>query len=100
MFDPTFVPPDWKSAGTAGTQIYNEVVKPYCRTCHVSHDPGVDWTSWQQFKDASPTIGFFACNNASTVPMPQAEQTQTRFWRSGARTHLVNAFSLSGACAP
>jgi mono/diheme cytochrome c family protein len=103
-FSDDYIPDGWKlqtSEARAATQIYNEVVKPYCRTCHVSHDPGpYDWTTYDAFQKASDYIGFLVCTNNSIAPMPQAEQTQTRFWRSGARAHLVSAFNLGGACAP
>jgi hypothetical protein len=93
------VPAAWTSGGAPATQVYNEVVKPYCRTCHVSHDAGRDWGAWSDFL-TDPSIASDVCINNSTVPMPQAEQTQTRFWKSPARAHLVNALSIGGACAP
>ncbi len=102
QFTPTYVPASWTSGGESAVQVYNEVVKPYCRSCHSSHDTagGLDWGNWNDFHLESTSIGAFVCNQNSTVPMPQAEQTQTRMWKSPARAHLVNALSIGGACAP
>ena len=103
-YNDAYLPPGWTlstSEGKLAKQVYIEVVKPYCRTCHVSHDAGpADWTTFAGFKQNSTWIGSLACNNAGQVPMPQAEQTQTRFWTSAARAHLVSAFDIPGACAP
>jgi hypothetical protein len=103
-FDPTFVPAGW-SGTRAGRQLYNEVVKPYCRTCHTSHDAtkGLDFLSFNALSndhDMILQIASGVCTNNSTTPMPQSEQTQARFWNSPARAHLVNALSIGGACAP
>ncbi|MEZ4402263.1 MAG: hypothetical protein R3B06_19720 [Kofleriaceae bacterium] len=97
-FDPTFVPAGWQ-VSAAARKVYAEVVKPYCRTCHVAHD-SLDWRTYDQFSGAAPAIGYAVCNDNSGVPMPQAEQVQRRMWASGARAHLLAAFGLSGACTP
>ncbi len=105
-FSNTYLPDGWKSPAVASNSraaehLYNEVVKPYCRTCHVSRDAGsYDWDSYDAFVAAKVSIGLHVCVNNSTSPMPQAEQTQTRFWTSGARAHLLSALNLGGPCAP
>jgi hypothetical protein len=100
-FDPNFIPTGWKNIpeSRAGKQLYTEVVKPFCRTCHVSHD-ALDWNTYQEVKDLAPFVAQYVCNQNSTVPMPQAEQVQSRMWATGARAHLMAAFTLSGACTP
>jgi hypothetical protein len=106
VFDDTYVPSGWKSAGKGPTQLYTEVVKPYCRTCHLSYvynssnsTRHLEFLSFAQFNGESPAIGDYVCKEGQG-PMPQAEQTQTRFWKSSARAHLVNAFKITGSCAP
>lgn len=101
VFVDTYVPPGWTSVGKGATQLYNEVVKPYCRTCHVSHDTtgALDFLSYAEFSGQKDWINEYVCKEGSG-PMPQAEQTQNRFWKSSARAHLVNALKLSGVCSP
>ena len=101
-FTPDYVPAAWSSGGEAGTQVYNEVVKPYCRSCHVSATlPYFDFDSWTEFQGFQEGIRATVCDpNGPIAPMPHAEQTQTRFWKSPASAHLVNALGISDACAP
>jgi hypothetical protein len=99
--NPAYVPADWQSGGAKAVEVYNEVVKPYCRTCHLSQDEsvgGLNWGSWTQFS-SNTQIGPRACGG-STAPMPMAERTQTLFWQSPARAHLVNGLGIAGPCAP
>lgn len=100
VFDPTYIPAAWKTADKVANQVYTEVVKPYCRTCHVTAYAGLDWDSYSEFQTASPSIAGDLCTSGNLLPMPQAEQIQRRFWKSPARAHFVEAFDVSGACAP
>lgn len=102
-----WVAPGW-TTNDVQTRVYNEVVKPYCRTCHMSQDAadtgaftGFDWRTWDAFSQNSAAVTDRVCNaRALNVPMPQSERTQTLLWQSPARAHLVNAFDVGGACAP
>jgi len=96
-FSNTYVPAGWVSAGQPGIEIYNEVVKPYCRSCHVGAKASKDWDSFLEFKN-DLSLADDVCSDSG--PMPQAEQAQTRFWKSPARAHLANAFNIGGGCAP
>ena len=108
VYNPTFLPAGWtfdpavdEKKSRAARQVYNEVVKPYCRTCHSSHDAGLlDFLSYDSFLTSSNAIGTMVCVQAGTYPMPQAEQTQVRFWNSPARAHLMSALSIPGTCKP
>jgi hypothetical protein len=104
---------DWVPTGWAqydySTRLYNEVVKPYCRTCHMSQqdaDPnafaGFDWTSYSVFGQNAPNIGFKVCtgNGDAAIPMPQSERTQRLLWASPARAHLLNGLDVGGPCSP
>jgi len=103
-----FVPTAWQNAGL--TKLYNDVVKPYCRTCHSSRsllaDPN-DPTNNPSFT----LVNFannFSCQGQPIPPvefrhfMPHAEATMKRFWTGSGRAALVNAFndgSLASAIA-
>lgn len=97
-FHPEYVPAGWDTTDTA-KRVYTEVVKPYCRTCHVSALPasGLDFASFYDFAGV-PGIEDVVCTGLG--PMPNAEQTQTLFWESPARAYLSNALGFSSACTP
>jgi hypothetical protein len=100
----TFIPSGWQT-NEASKKLYNEVVKHYCRTCHVSNEiTAIDWHDYQDFKNDALTIAGYACapsqHNAPAHQMPQAEVTQRNFWQSPARAHLVSALGLATACKP
>jgi hypothetical protein len=105
--NPNFVPTGW-SQYDYSTRIYNEVVKPYCRTCHMSQqdgDPnantGYDWATYAAFSGNASTIGYKVCgNNDKAAPMPQSERTQTLLWQSPARAHVLNGLDIGGPCSP
>jgi cytochrome c5 len=85
-----YVPDDWKVADNPGTPnvneanaalvIYNSVVRPYCRTCHIAANPALDldWTRYDKFVQAAPRIKAAVCISHA---MPQAEVTWLKFWK-------------------
>ncbi|MEZ4362328.1 MAG: hypothetical protein R3B48_19220 [Kofleriaceae bacterium] len=95
--DTDFVPPGWSDQKV----VYREVVKPYCRGCHVAlNDPA-----------AAPAIfdiNTFAELNAYRLvamnrvcelhDMPHSEVTRKLFWQSPARGHFIGEFNLPTAC--
>jgi hypothetical protein len=106
-FNDAYVPAGWSAPtgsilngnDTASTQIYTELIKPFCRTCHLSNTQGLDWGTEAEFDPFAGTAWGLACDG-STTPMPNSQQEQSRFWASPARAHLANAYGLSGACTP
>jgi hypothetical protein len=102
-----FVPTGW-SQYDYSTRIYNEVVKPYCRTCHMSQqdgDPnanaGFDWATYNAFSNNSTFVASKICGNSDKgAPMPQSERTQTLLWQSPARAHVLNGLDIGGPCSP
>lgn len=98
VFNPEYIPTGW-SGNKLQKQVYNEVVKPYCRTCHVTAPSYADWDTFSEMQASSGSVASYVCGGSS-VSMPHAQQTLNRFWRSPARAHLVSAFQISGACAP
>lgn len=95
-FDTTYVPAGWNN-NKAQREVYNEVVKPYCRTCHVTAHSYYDWDTFTEMSQSGPSND--VCGGIN-LPMPQAEQVQNRMWNSAARAHFVAGFQLSGACDP
>ena len=48
----TFVPAAWAGHET----LYEEVVKPYCRTCHIALEPYRAWDTYQQLNGYGSTV--------------------------------------------
>ncbi|MFO0587933.1 MAG: hypothetical protein U0441_10360 [Polyangiaceae bacterium] len=94
----SYIPTSW-SGNKAATELYNEVVKPYCRTCHLTTAAAIDWDSYNEFT-LNDYVWDSVCAPGNIYPMPQAEQVQNRFWKSPARGHLAGALGASGACRP
>jgi hypothetical protein len=69
-----YVPASW--AGKE--ELYRQVIKPYCRTCHLAVRPDVI-ASAQQFQNLSGRLQALLCNSGT---MPHAEVPFKRFWTS------------------
>lgn len=84
-----FVPPGW----TSHTGIYNDVIRPACRTCHVSFSPdltaSIQLTNNPRLKDS---VSQKVCGNGIGVfkryAMPNALVAFERFWGSGQPAQL------------
>lgn len=64
--------------GWAGQErLYLDVVRPACRACHVSRDPGKDLGTFAFFKGRGPSAHTYVCNQRS---MPNAKVSYERFW--------------------
>ena len=76
------MPSTW-GATTAETNLYQLVIRPSCRSCHISRGPGLDFRA---FADIQSTVrGPDAANRiCSNRAMPNAKVTYRRFWL----THL------------
>lgn len=68
-----YVPPGW--APDPG--LYNLVVKPYCRTCHLAEPGNADFGTYQKFVAEASTTNDLVCNSHD---MPHAEIPYVRFW--------------------
>lgn len=84
----TYVPTGWEPNATLdGKALYNGVVKPYCRTCHVSsNNSALDFDDYGDFSQAAAQIRGVICG---TKKMPHAERVQKKLWQSGARAYVV-----------
>jgi hypothetical protein len=84
----TFIPSGWHTAASNdfdGKSLYDGVVKPYCRTCHVSaNQASLDFDTEAEFKAAA--VLAVTCG---TKKMPHAERVQKKFWESGARAYIT-----------
>jgi len=90
-------PPGATGSGTA-QRVYTEVVRPYCRTCHISQlaDPIPDFATISNPAKAA-TIKTEVCD---LKLMPQAEHTLRNMWASPARAHLIGGLNLITSCKP
>lgn len=100
--DSGFVPAGW-----AGQKVlYTEVIKPYCRTCHMSfYDSAagvglthLDLNDFNDLKFGRSDYGAIQGAVCGYHDMPHAEVTKEKFWQSPARAHLIGVLQLSTAC--
>jgi hypothetical protein len=97
----TYVPPNWTNTKQKGLGLYRGVVKPYCRTCHMSAvDTGADFLDEADFDLYMPAIKTEVCSSGTARTMPQAEHVMRKFWNSGARAYLDMGLDLRSACKP
>jgi hypothetical protein len=93
--DTEFMPAAWVDEDV----MYREVIKPYCRGCHVALSDGplpkVDFNS---FADLQGFQGVALTRVCETHDMPHAEVTRRNFWGSPARGHLIGEFDWPTAC--
>jgi hypothetical protein len=68
-----YVPSGWSSQ----PGLYQQVVRPYCSTCHMAADPGYSFASWSNFEGNSALIRVAVC---LTHSMPHAELPFKEFW--------------------
>ena len=95
----SYVPPGWTERKQKSLGLYNGVVKPYCRTCHMSATSAtVDFEEEDDFFNLKASINADVCGAGHE--MPQAEHVMRKFWKSGARAYLVTGLGLNTACKP
>ncbi|MCC7361233.1 MAG: hypothetical protein IT317_17235 [Anaerolineales bacterium] len=83
VFNDDFIPAAY-NGNAADQQMYSEVVKPYCRGCHMAQ--GYDLETPSQLDSAFNAV--FVDRD-----MPHAELTSHRFWTSPAPTLLALRFA-------
>lgn len=94
--DTSFVPPGWDGQEV----VYQEVVKPYCRGCHLAlaDTAGrfvVDFNTSAELSSYNTTALNRICE---LYDMPHAQVTRKLFWQSPARGHLIGEYSWPTAC--
>jgi hypothetical protein len=82
--------------------LYDDVVRPVCRTCHIARDPNSDtWDQLSQLTGSASFIGLLACGPGNTSPhhtMPHAQVPYKRFWETNLETTLGTELSIT--CPP
>jgi hypothetical protein len=78
-FDSSFLPSGW----TSQPQLYQQVVRGTCRSCHVTH-VGAHFDTESEFRSQASTIVLFLCGKV----MPHSLQSYREFWQS-TRPQLV-----------
>jgi hypothetical protein len=77
------------------TALYDHVVQPACRTCHIVHDPTFDtWGSFTQMQPIANLIRGYACRTTpgqtSNFTMPHAEVPYKLFWQQSLSSTLAS----------
>src|SRR5262249_33590522 len=97
-----FIPLGWKGH----EQLYRNVVKPLCRTCHVAMPSAVDFNDFDNFRANAGRrvngliepglIETLVCDNAPSNTlarkMPQAAVTFDQFWLNPAARAVLARF--------
>ena len=87
-FRPTFVPFLWG----AKPDLYSQVVKRACRSCHVTRDAPLDWATLEAFDKRGGSIQSAVCGSRM---MPHAKVTWENFWGS-TRPHQPDILAAAG----
>jgi hypothetical protein len=89
--------------------LYDQVVKPACRTCHLAMGPSIDWTSFSQMSGQAGQIQGYACgggspqkHTANNFAMPHAQVPFLYFWTdvSAPASTLDSELSLAAPGCP
>lgn len=92
----TYLPGGW--SGQAN--LYNTVVSPYCRTCHIVRGTGlqndIDFDSETKFQDYADRIKIHVLDRGN---MPLAQLVSNRFWDSSAPDTLASYLTGLGQTA-
>ena len=82
--DDNFVVTGW-TAPVDKSSLYTQVVKPSCRSCHITREGTISWAKWSDaannaFKESGGDIRRLVCGPNRL--MPHAKVTYQNFWRS------------------
>ncbi len=88
-------------AGWAGQEpLYLNVIRPTCRSCHVSRNPDLDFGSFTSFQNLAQRATTAVCG---TRTMPNAKVNYQRFWlqhlpaaAGGSMVGAINAAGVTG----
>lgn len=80
--DEHFVPADWQAHPTNSSvdaqALYQDVVQPHCRTCHLAMPSHVDMHSVAEFTGYGTYLDTLVCD--APTQMPHAQVTQANFY--------------------
>jgi len=87
--------------------LYDNVVKPACRTCHIAQGQFLDWTSFTQMSGQSGQIQGYACGGGSPAAhttnnfaMPHAQVPFIYFWLNSLSSTVDSELSLPSPGCP
>lgn len=87
--------------------LYDNVVKPACRTCHMAQGQSLDWTSYSQMSGFKGPIQSIACGGGSPAAhttqnfaMPHSQVPFLLFWQTGLSSTLDSELGLTGVGCP
>jgi hypothetical protein len=80
---------------TGAIGVFQQVVRPLCRNCHVSNQLGITFDTQTDFNNRANASASFICGNL----MPHALQTARQFWQSTAPSTLVSYLNSVGQTA-
>jgi len=94
-FSDTFVPASWQAAGQ--TTLYQEVIAPACRTCHLMRGTGaqsdIDFATWEKFRPYADRTKAHVIDRGN---MPLAKIVFDAFWRSPGPSTLATFLQGEG----
>ncbi|HMG56932.1 MAG TPA: carboxypeptidase regulatory-like domain-containing protein [Kofleriaceae bacterium] len=89
--------------------LYDNVVAPVCRTCHISHGSSDNWTSFGQMNAGGTKLQIqsYACGKGSpgaqqtqSFAMPHAEVPFKKFWSDSLASTLSSQLTLAAPGCP
>ena len=89
------------NSGTFATHqsLYDNIVRPVCRACHIARSPGVDtWDQLSQLTGRAMSIQSLVCGPGNASPhhaMPHAYVPYKRFWEQNLNTTLGSELSVA-----
>jgi mono/diheme cytochrome c family protein len=94
-FSDTYVPASWQAAGQ--TTLYQQVVAPACRTCHLMRGTGaqsdIDFATWEKFRPYAERAKAHVFERGN---MPLAKIVYDAFWRSNGPSVLATFLQSEG----
>ena len=94
-FADAYVPDSWRAAGQ--TTLYQEVVAPACRTCHIMRGTGaqsdIDFATWEKFRPFAERTKAHVLDRGN---MPLAKIVYDAFWRSNGPSVLATFLQGEG----
>jgi hypothetical protein len=100
-----FVPVGWRTGPGGTNQFYTQVVQKDCRSCHLTREPSLDFSTQKQFDGnkgnvqnyvLQPECDYFKLNavNPTNIVMPLARLTWERLW-DGVNADNTTKFGLA-----
>jgi K319L-like, PKD domain len=96
QFSDTFVPSGWSSTPQS-TMVYQQVIAPFCRTCHIvrgtSNQSDIDFSTEAKFLGYADRVKALVFDRGN---MPLALLVYQDFWRSTAPQTLADYLNANG----